>query len=94
MYEIREAFSPTRCREALILPIREAGGEKKSHKGGGRCTPCVPSLKKNIRRHIETLYGRAIHAFFYKKVVYKKVVLDWPKPEKKIKKVLVLASKT
>ena len=44
MYEIREAFSPTRCREALILPIREAGGEKKCHKGGGRCTPCVPSL--------------------------------------------------
>ena len=22
--------------------IREVGGEKKKHKGGGRCTPCVP----------------------------------------------------
>ena len=37
---------------------------------------------------------KCIHAFFYKKVVYKKVLLDRPKPSKKIKKVFVLAPKT
>ena len=44
----------------------------------------------NIVRRILRIYT----LFFYKKVVYKKVLLDWPKPQKKIKKVLVLALKT
>ena len=30
-----QEFLNERCREALILLIREAGGEKKSNKGGG-----------------------------------------------------------
>ena len=52
-----------------------------------------PLTKASNPKPIQTGYQKTYTLFFYKKVVYKKVVLFWPKPEKKIKKVLVLAPK-
>ena len=47
----------------------------------------INSFYKNVFFHKKVSSTR----FFNKKVVYKKVLLFWPEPKKKIKKVLVLA---
>ena len=38
------------------------------------------SLRRTNLAAFFVLRSPTVHAFFYKKVVYKKVVLEWPKP--------------
>ena len=41
---------------------------------------CYPADPFFIQGAVYSSKMTDLHAFFYKKVVYKKVVLEWPKP--------------